>query len=213
MMEFTAIILAGGGGERCMGLRKQFVPVSGKPLVLHVADRFRDANLGIRQIVIVVPDDAARELCGQDYTCVVGGATRTDSIRNGLAAAEHDHILIHEGVRPYVATSHIAHVLRLYTGQPAPAGALFPVITTADFTDLALLDNRAIERERITVIQPPAVFPKKTLRIALEAANSYDAVETAVIDLADGWRGCPLTGINYKVTTYADLVLAQKGSV
>lgn len=111
-MIVTAIILAGGVGERFgTEVPKQFVKLSGKPIIGHTLDTF-EANRSIDHVVVVVNRrylDQTRSLV-KEYglrkvrSVVPGGATRQASSYEGLKACPEGttHVLIHDAVRPFV---------------------------------------------------------------------------------------------------------------
>ena len=111
-MIVTAIILAGGVGERFgTEVPKQFVKLSGKPIIGHTLDIF-EGNPSIDHVVVVVNRrylEQTRSLVSeyglQKVRAVVpGGATRQASSFEGLKACPEGttHVLIHDAVRPFV---------------------------------------------------------------------------------------------------------------
>ena len=111
-MIVTAIILAGGVGERFgTEVPKQFVKLSGKPIIGHTLDIF-EGNASIDHVVVVVNSqylELTRSLVNeyglQKVKAVVpGGATRQASSFEGLKACPEGttHVLIHDAVRPFV---------------------------------------------------------------------------------------------------------------
>ena len=91
-MKKYVIIVAGGKGLR-MGsdLPKQFLPVGGKPVLMHTLEAFRkyDAML---QIILVLPceQQTLETACEEHHFSVEhliadGGETRFHSVKNGLA--------------------------------------------------------------------------------------------------------------------------------
>jgi 2-C-methyl-D-erythritol 4-phosphate cytidylyltransferase len=112
----TALILAGGRGERMLGLAvpKQFHPVRGRPVITYTLRRFQDcaAITGI----LVVAEEAWRGMIGEwlardGCTKFLGfadpGETRQESVFAGLLAMEglmkeDDVVLVHDAVRPAV---------------------------------------------------------------------------------------------------------------
>ena len=122
MMKRYVLIVAGGRGLR-MGsdLPKQFIPMEGKPVLMHTLEAFHrwDASAGLIQ---VLPEDhqpywkmLCREIgCKVPHRIANGGETRFHSVRNGLnflsdeignAAGRDEKILVavHDGVRPFAA--------------------------------------------------------------------------------------------------------------
>lgn len=113
-MDRYAILVAGGKGLR-MGsdIPKQFLPLRGRPVLMHTIDVFRRAYPDIH-IILVLPREQQgywRQLCGQhDYDvelCVAdGGETRFHSVHNGLSLIPDDArgvVGVHDGVRPFVS--------------------------------------------------------------------------------------------------------------
>lgn len=96
-MKKYVLIVAGGKGLRMGGdLPKQFIPIEGKPLLMHTLETFHrwDASAGI---ILVLPEDhqpywkmLCREIgCRVPHQLVTGGETRFHSVRNGLAFLAH----------------------------------------------------------------------------------------------------------------------------
>ena len=92
MMKRYVLIVAGGRGLR-MGsdLPKQFIPMEGKPVLMHTLEAFHrwDASAGL---ILVLPEDhqpywkmLCREIgCKVPHRIANGGETRFHSVRNGL---------------------------------------------------------------------------------------------------------------------------------
>lgn len=112
MIPTAVIIVAGGSGVR-MGaaLPKQFLPLKGRPILMHTIERFAGALPGCR-IILVLPRSRTaywQTLCEdhgfsvQHLVCE-GGETRFDSVHNGLKlVGDADLVAIHDGVRPLVS--------------------------------------------------------------------------------------------------------------
>ena len=92
-----AIVVAAGSGTR-FGGPKQFEPARGRRVVDWSLAACRSVADGV---VLVVPA-AARRRDGTADVVVAGGATRSDSVRAGLAAvpADADVIVVHDAARP-----------------------------------------------------------------------------------------------------------------
>ena len=97
-MSTWAIVVAGGSGER-FGERKQYLALGGER-VLDWA--LQSAAEGTDGVVVVVPADRAGEPEPPASVVVAGGATRSASVRAGLAAVpdDADVILVHDAARP-----------------------------------------------------------------------------------------------------------------
>ncbi len=116
-----AIVVAAGRGSR-MGTAesKQFLPIAGKPILVHTLEALAVSQLvdGIVLVTGAADVERCRELVRQyavpKVTAVVaGGAERQDSVREGLKhCVGADWVLVHDGVRPFVGPSQIESVLR-----------------------------------------------------------------------------------------------------
>src|SRR5580765_5636384 len=118
----TAIIVAAGSGQRFATSKpKQFVPILGKPLIIHTLERFESCD-AIDEIVLVLSDEGRDEferISGQFEiskirAVVTGGKTRAESVKNGLGAvdaATANLVAVHDGARPLVMVDEIIRTM------------------------------------------------------------------------------------------------------
>lgn len=213
-----AIIVAGGAGTRMgPGIPKQFLPLAGKPVLMHAISAFREAGPDIRIVVVLPIDQFERwsSLCllhkfTEPYTLIEGGTTRFHSVQNGLNAVEGPGMVaVHDGVRPLIRPETIR---RLYAEAVVHSCAV-PAISPTD--SLRWQDesgNRVIDRNFVKMIQTPQVFDLNKLKAAY--VHEYD---NAFTDDATVWEkaghvvylteGQP---DNLKVTTREDLIIAEE---
>ncbi len=162
-LPFAAIIVAAGKGVRAGGeLPKQFAPFNGKPLVRHSAQALLDA--GCAQLVVVIPtggqEMAQKALAGLEaIEYVTGGATRQESVRNGLEALSNsnpDRVLIHDAARPGL---HPPVIERLIGALENSHGAI-PVLAVVDSlaVDQAGLMAGTADRDSLRRVQTPQAF-------------------------------------------------------
>lgn len=125
-MKNIAIIFAGGTGKR-MGINdvpKQFLEISGKPIIIHTIEKFEN-HTEIDEIIVVcvkkwisyLKDLLQKNDIRKVRAIVCGGETGQDSIYNGLKEAEKysaasDIVLIHDGVRPLIDEDLISRNIR-----------------------------------------------------------------------------------------------------
>lgn len=119
----VAIIAAAGQGQRFGGERaKQFVELSGVPVVVHTLRRFESCP-DIQQVVAVLPgaeaagflELTARYGLRKVVRVVPGGATRFESVSRGFQAirsATAEVVAIHDGARPFVSSEEISRVVK-----------------------------------------------------------------------------------------------------
>ena len=194
--SFAAIVVAAGKGLRVGGeVPKQFRQWRGKPLVRHSVEALLDA--GAQPLVVVIGADAQTEaeaalagLVGVRF--VTGGASRQDSVRNGLEALARDSplcVLIHDAARPDLPFAVIERLLAALASHP---GAI-PVLPVVDSLALAgndgLMAGKAV-RESLRRVQTPQAF-------------GYNAILAA----HRGWTGATEAGDD------AQVLVASSGSV
>lgn len=135
-----AIIVAGGKGQRMGGaMPKQFLPIGGRPVLMHTLETFSRAIPAI-EIILVLPTDQQplwQQLCDEHhFTChhtiVSGGETRFHSVLSGLraipSAVTEAIVGVHDGVRPFVS----ADVIRRCYTTARTAHAVVPVIPVVE---------------------------------------------------------------------------------
>jgi 2-C-methyl-D-erythritol 4-phosphate cytidylyltransferase len=157
-------------------------------------------------VVLVVPADVVNEPEPSVTVVVAGGATRSDSVRNGLAAlpGDVDVVVVHDAARP-VPVGRVWD--RVLAAVAEGADAAVPGVPVAD--TLRELDGGAVDRNRFVAVQTPQAFRASALRAA--HANGGDATDDASLVEAAGGRVVVVDGdpTNIKVTTPIDLTLAE----
>jgi 2-C-methyl-D-erythritol 4-phosphate cytidylyltransferase len=222
----VAIIPAAGSGSRFGGqIPKQFIEIAGAPILVHTLRRFDECEEIGAIIVALRPDEIeafGRSLpthkLQKPVRLVNGGAERSDSILNALAAAREfdpELVAVHDAVRPFVAPERISAVL-------ARAREIGAAILAAPATDTIKevengLIQRTIDRRRIWRAQTPQAFRYDLLLRANEEARAANLPSAMVTDDAFLVErlGLPVAVVegspnNIKITTPEDLILAEK---
>jgi 2-C-methyl-D-erythritol 4-phosphate cytidylyltransferase len=195
-----AIIVAAGTGDR-FGALKQFEPLGRRRVVDWSVATARDACDGV---VLVVP--ASRLDVPEPSTDVVvaGGATRSSSVRAGLAAVPEsaEVIVVHDAARP-VASAGLWKAVVDAVGRGADAAV--PVVPIRD--TLREVAGSPVDRARIVAVQTPQAFRAEMLRRAHESGG--EATDDATLVEAVGGRVVLVDGEpeNLKITTPSDLVV------
>lgn len=216
-MEYTAIVVAGGSGSRAGG-PKQWRRLGGRPLLAWSVGAFLDA--GADDVIVVAPAGgeglAAQALTGlQGWRAVTGGATRADSVRAGLAAAnapDDRPVLIHDAARPLLRPEHVQRVLAALDGADAALLAL-PVADTLkrEGADGAVAGTES--RDGLWRAQTPQAARLKTLRDAFAAwpEDETPTDDAAVVERAGGTvRLVPGDPRLMKLTYPEDFALAEQ---
>lgn len=214
-MTVGAIVAAAGRGERLGAeVAKALVPVRGEPLVVHAVRMLTDAGIG-HVVVCAPPDDCARvdELVGGAAVVVSGGATRSESVRRGLAALppDVDTVLVHDAARAFMPVDVIRSVVAAVVD--GEADAVVPVLPVAD-TVKEVADGivvATVDRSRLRAVQTPQGFRREVLAAAHKAAAADDATDDAALVEASGRTVVTVPGSPYglKVTTAFDLAVVE----
>ena len=212
-----AIIVAGGSGSRMKtDMPKQFLELSGKPVLMYSIMAFANACDGIR-IVVVLPASQIekwQELCrNHDFTfshnITEGGNTRFHSVKNGLSLLSGDGLVaIHDGVRPLVSIQTITGCFR----EAASYGCAVPALPVIDSVrEVSGLTNRMLDRSALRLIQTPQVFDIALLKKAYEQEYSPVFTDDASVFEKAGHAIHLTEGNveNIKITTPNDMLVAQ----
>jgi 2-C-methyl-D-erythritol 4-phosphate cytidylyltransferase len=216
------VVPAAGRSARVGGeVPKQYLPIAGKPLLLHTLERLAAHSRIAGLIVALAPDDARWPglalLSGKPILTTHGGGERADSVLAGLRVLDgkvdkSQFVLVHDAARPCVAHADISRLLELGI---AAGGALLaaPVRDTLKRADAHTRVAATEPREARWRALTPQLFRYGELVAALESAR---AAGIAVTDEAmamerTGYAPLLIEGSddNIKVTTRADLALAE----
>ena len=220
MMKAYAVIVAGGKGLRMGGdVPKQFLPIGGKPVLMHTIEAFRRA-LDDVEIVLVLPaeqHDYWQKLC-KDYKfhspelIAKGGETRFHSVKNGLALLPNDLeavVGVHDGVRPFVSKE----TIRRCFAAAAEGKAVVPVVAVVETVRQILPDGKSVTRPRdeYRLVQTPQTFPLALLKEAYQQPFSDAFTDDASVVEALGKDIVMIEGNreNIKITTPSDLRIAE----
>lgn len=188
MHTLGVVVVAAGGGTRLgAGSSKALIEVAGIPLVVHAVRSL--AAAGLPPPVVVHPTDdgpaVARALADEPLASLVhGGATRTDSVRRGVAAlpAGCNLVAIHDAARPFVPVEVVRRVLAAMRDDVRAAAPGLPVADTLKrVTDGSVLAT--VDREGLVGVQTPQVFPRDVLAAVLAA----DEQATDELTLVERW--------------------------
>lgn len=218
--QYIALIPAAGVGARMAAASpKQYLAIGAKPMLRHTVDAFLSSPLITHIYVVVSPDDPFIDAVIPDEARVTvlrcGGATRMESIRNGLrmlreVLSDADRVLVHDAARPGLDAALIERLI-VETGEH-PAGGLLalPVVDTVKRRSPDGLAT--ISREHLWLAQTPQMFDYALLCRALDAATDPAAITddaSAVEALGLAPRLVEGHPRNLKVTLPADIRIAE----
>ena len=195
-------MVAGGTGSR-FGRPKQFELVGSRRVIDHATEIARAASVGV--VVVVPPSDVAAE------GGVAGGATRSESVRAGLAAVptEATIVCVHDAARPFASAQLFAAVIRAVAEGADGSVPGLPVTDTIKQIDADGVVVDTPPREALVAVQTPQAFRASVLRTA--HASGREATDDAALVESCGGRVVVVEGelTNRKITHLDDLSWAR----
>ncbi len=205
------VVVAAGSGSR-FGGPKQWASLAGHRVVDWTVAGARAAASCAGVVVVVPSAEAGRvEVPGADVV-VAGGATRSASVRAGLAVvpAEAEVVVVHDGARPLASAALFDAVV---AAVAAGADAALPGVTLTDTVKRVDAGGRVtgtVDRVGLVTVQTPQAFAAEALRRA--HAGSPEATDDGALVEAIGGRVVVVPGDpdNLKLTDVGDLAVAER---
>lgn len=213
-----AVIAAAGSGSRMGGVSKPNIEILGKTLFEYVLGSFESSR--VDGIVVVCSEDNESSLrglasgCKKPITFTRGGATRAESVKNGIEAAGKEAYLIcaHDCARPFVTPEMINEALEAAERQGASC-VCSSVTDTIKQKDPITGFVSTPERAHLFAVQTPQCFKRS---LYLHAAG---AVGEAISDFTDETSLLEEVGVevcyinrpetNMKITAIDDIPIAE----
>jgi len=219
----SAIIVAAGKGIRMKGtMRKQYLDLSGRPVLAHSIMTFDSCSL-VDEIFLVIPREDV-EYCQKKIISLLdlknhinlvhGGDKRQDSVYNGLKAITKntETVVIHDGVRPFIQPEDLKECILVSKKYGAcilgtPASNTLKRVNKSDIIETTL------SRENIWLAETPQAFKYDLILNAHETARRDGYVGTDDASLVErmGKDVKIINGgrFNIKITKKEDLVIAK----
>ncbi len=216
-MKKYAIIVAGGTGTRMQGeVPKQFMLLSGKPVILYSVEAFRAYDPFVQIILVLHPDylDFWNKLCLEfkiiiPFELAKGGKTRFESVSNGLKLIHEDGLVaIHDAARPVIQSGFISGLF----SATATYGSAIPAVTIND--TIRVIDgdtSHQADRTFLRAIQTPQVFRVSEIQRAYTQPYQHIFTDDASVMEAAGFQVNLAEGLqeNIKITHIQDFALAE----
>jgi len=220
MPRHYAIVPAAGSGSRFGAEKpKQYLDLLGRPLIFHTLKALTACPDIERVWVVLAPDDPWwprfdwSELGAKLETVRCGGATRAESVTNGLQAAamvtaDDDWVLVHDAARPCISAAMLDALFADLAQDPVGGILAVPVADTLKRADTEQRVAATEPRDGLWQAQTPQMFRYGLLGDALQKCR--DVTDEAGAVEALGLKPKLVRGdaTNLKVTYPADLALA-----
>ena len=229
--RFFALIPAAGSGSRFGADRpKQYLPLAGRTLIQHTVAALAAVPEIARVFVVLSPEDNEWDRIATPWRTAetarltvlrCGGATRAESVGNGLAAiaagstegdpaTPDDWVLVHDAARPCLSPGSVAAMIATLADDPVGGLLAVPVADTLKRADAEGRAAATVSRDGLWQAQTPQMFRLGALREALAAAPGVTDEAGAMEALGHKPRLVRGELTNLKVTYTADLELAAR---
>ncbi len=222
MARFAVILPAAGKSTRMSGFqrKKPFVELKGRPVWVRTAEHFLGRPDVSQTILVVSPEDMEwfREtfkpnLAFMDIKVVAGGASRAESVRNGISAITEpaEYIAVHDAARPLLTPKWVDQVFAAALIHKAVIPGVRISSTVKRIDDHGNIES-TVDRTNLVQAQTPQVFERGLLEKAFSVCRSLSSVtdEASLVEhmnhpvhVINGWD------MNIKITTNEDFRMAE----
>ncbi len=216
-MKRYVIIVAGGSGKRMQSnTPKQFMPLSGKPVLMHSVQAFHDFDSSA-EIIIALPADFFswwEQLCNEynfnvPHRLVTGGETRFHSVQNALQmVSEKGIVAVHDAARPLVSAETITRTFEA-AGKYGSSVPFIPLNDSIRFYNGH--ESRSLDRRKHVLVQTPQCFRSDVLITAYQTDPQPFFTDDASVVESAGFTVHLVVGNleNIKITTPSDFLIAE----
>ena len=195
----AALVVAAGSGSRAGGgSPKQYRPIGGRPLLAHSLDALRHPRIDAVQVVIGEGQEQAYQDSAGARALpapVIGGATRRQSVLNGLEALAQGggvgSVLIHDAARPFLPGQVVDRLLDA-VDRGVGAVPVLPVVDTLARREDVLGD--LVPRRDLVRVQTPQAFRLEDILGAHSNWSGDEPSDDAQVARGAGVRVVPVAG-------------------
>lgn len=215
------IIVAGGSGSRMKSeIPKQFLPLNGKPILIHTVEKF--LQIPDIQVIVVLPKNdieywneitASNEIIQSfkdSIVITVGGASRFQSVKNGLSNIKTDGLVaVHDGVRPLINIEIIQKSYEVAAEKGTAVTSVWVKDSVRQFDENG--ESVALDRTKLKLIQTPQTFQVSLMKKAFEVEEQAFFTDCASVLEFTGEKITLIDGAyeNIKITTPEDMLVAE----
>ena len=208
-MDYSCVIVAAGKGSRMnLGYNKAYYMLDDKCILEHTIKAFKDDHDCKEIIVVCDIDDFKAHIKDDDVILVSGGATRSDSVYNGLQKVSYEYVMIHDGARPYVSSKILDDTKQCLSKH----NACLAMVDCKD-TIKKVVDNKVVKtyvRSTLKNAQTPQSFKTSMIIEAYQKAIADNFVATDDASIYEVYGKDDVYVIegsydNIKITTIEDI--------
>ena len=231
-MKINAIITAGGTSSRFGNTNKLLEKINGKEVIRYTVEAFLNSNVDkiiicanaaiMDELKIIFNSGKLKVESGKlnnsqlstfnfqpDLEIIQGGATRQESVYNGLKHSQCDYVLIHDGARPMITTDLINQAIEMVKEKKALTVATKTIDTIKEVVDGKIV--KTIDRSKLYNTQTPQAFEYNLIKHAHEKLKGQNFTDDAGMLEELGYDVYILNGSykNIKITTQSDIDIAK----
>lgn len=210
--KVNAIIPAGGTSSRFGNKNKLLEKIYDKEVIRYTVEAFENSN--VDEVIICANISIIEELKeifknSPKVRIIEGGATRQESVFNGLNASECDYVLIHDGARPMISTDLVNSAVEEVKTKKALTVATKTIDTIKEVIDGKII--RTIDRAKLYNTQTPQAFEYNLIKEAHKKLYGQNFTDDAGMLEELGETVYILNGSykNIKITTQNDIDIAK----
>ena len=210
--KVNAIIPAGGTSSRFGNKNKLLEKINNKEVIKYTVEAFEKSE--VDEIIICANISIMDELKeifknSQKVKIIEGGATRQESVFNGLQASECDYVLIHDGARPMITTDMIKLAIEEVITKKALTVATKTIDTIKEVSDGKII--KTIDRAKLYNTQTPQAFEYNLIKNAHQKLYGQNFTDDAGMLEQLGETVYIINGSykNIKITTQNDIQIAK----
>lgn len=216
----TAIVVAAGSGKRFNStISKQFLVLSGKPVIIRTLERFESCDTVSEVVLVLQSIDiqnfrslAKKFKLNKIANIVAGGKTRAESVLNGLRVVDSEAgiVAVHDGARPLVSVDEISRTIE--RAKQVGAACLVAEITDTIKEITGERIAGTLDRSRLRRALTPQAFRYDILHEAFAQSDlNEDVTDECYLVEKLGYEIALVEGSpkNIKITRPEDLALAE----
>ncbi len=197
--NISLILLGAGSSSRFeLPVKKQWLYSKKRPLWLDVAQRFESMYTFDKIIIVSSSEEIAYMRNFAEYEYTEGGGSRQVSLRNALENIESEYVLVSDIARPCIPLEMTERIINAKN----KADCIIPVLPV---TDTLYMEDKALDREKIKIIQTPQLSKTAVLKQALQGDTLYTDDSSAIVAAGGTVHFAKGSHQAHKLTTIEDL--------
>lgn len=207
----SGIILAAGIGRRTgLGYNKVLYKINNKSILEITVMKFLDVGLFSELIIVTSKEDfdqIQKIFSKYSVRIIIGGVTRSESVKNGIEAATYSNVWIHDGARPFITKEKLIECNEIISLNKEyycfTLGSL--VVDTLAIVEKNIIIKN-LRRDQLRAIQTPQIVNREKY-LELIGLDKEDYTDESGLFVAAGYKVKIITGedTNNKITSSNDI--------